>query len=586
MKRTIALGAALLALAVYLVTLSPGVVEGDPGEFQFVPYILGIPHPPGYPLYCLLGWVWSHLFPLGDVAFRMNLFSAIWGAAAVGVLALLGLEAIGTKWWPAVVGALAFAFSRTFWSQSTVAEVYTLNAFLVAAFLWAVLKGLDLTVLALIAGLGLAHHRSFLFFIPGAVAFYIVKGKRPRGSLLAALALFLAPLLLYLIIPLRAPSLPYLKVQLSPDDTLILYGNSLKDFVDFILAKRFGGLVNWEAVGVERAVEALRWLGEEFGWGGVALGIIGLTGLILRRRGEILALTGLGFASQVAFNLAYFIGDIRFLYVPAYLVFAFWIACGAREFADRLGGKAFILLLLPIALLIQNFQALTQASRAPVAERWTRILSLPLPEGAILLSNDRDELTPLYYYQLVEKKRPDLMPLYPLIVPELSDIGLVLDRALSSGRPVFTIKPMEGLEVAYEVQEWNGLWRVEGKVSGEGLTPLNLKVSDSLILAGYKLREKGKGVEVVLYWKVLSPLGEDLHSYVHLLGAAGERVAGSDHRPGGVFYPSSLWKPGQVLEDVHWLEGELAFPLRLRAGLYRWPSLEPFGQAVEFEARP
>jgi len=585
-KGTIGLGAALLALAIYLATLSPGVVEGDPGEFQFVPYILGIPHPPGYPLYCLLGWAWSHLFPWGDVAFRMNLFSAIWGAAAVGLLALLGLEAIGTKWWPPLVGALAFAFSRTFWSQATIAEVYTLNAFLIAVFLWAVLKGLDLTALAFITGLGLAHHRSFLFFLPGAVAFYLVKGRRPWGSLWAALALFLAPLLLYLIIPLRAPSLPYLKVQLSPDDTLILYGNSLRDFIDFILAKRFGGLVNWEAVGVEKAVEALRWLGEEFGWGGVTLGIIGLMGLILRRRWDILALTGVGFASQVAFNLAYLIGDIRFLYIPAYLVFAFWVSCGVHEFADRLGGKASILLLLPVALMVQNFQALRQAHRTPIAERWSYILNLPLPEGAILVSNDRDELTPLYYYQLVEKKRPDLIPLYPLIVPELSDIGLVLDRALASGRQVFTIKPMEGLEVAYRVQEWNGLWKVEGKVSEEGSTPLNLKVSDSLILAGYKLREKGRGVEVTLYWRVLSPLGEDLHSYVHLLGSGGERVAGSDHRPGGVFYPSSLWKPGQVLEDVHWLEVGLASPLRLRAGLYRWPSLEPFGQAVEFEAKP
>ncbi len=586
MKRAIALSPAILALATYIVTLSPSVVEGDPGEFQFVPYILGIPHPPGYPLYCLLGWVWSHLLPFGDVAFRMNLFSAIWGAAAVGVLALLGLEASGTKWWPPVIGALAFAFSQTFWSQSTVAEVYSLNAFLVIVFLWAVIKGLDLTVLAFITGLGLAHHRSFLFFLPGTLIFYLIKGKRPQGSPLKALAFFLAPLLLYLIIPLRALSLPYLKVQLSPGDTLVLYGNSFGDFLDFILAKRFGGLVKWEAIGLGRAIEALRWFGEEFGWGGVILGAIGFAGLVLRRRWDILALTGLGFASLVAFNLAYLIGDIRFLYIPAYLVFAFWISCGAHEFADRLGSKASILLLLPIALFIQNFQALNHAHRTPVAERWNYILSLPLPEGSILVSNDRDELTPLYYFQLVEKKRPDLIPLYPLITPELSDIGLVLDRALASGRPVFTIKPMEGLEVAYKVREWNGIWKVEGRVSGEGLTPLNLKVSDSLILAGYKLREKGMGVEIAIYWKVLSPLGEDLHSYIHLLGAAGERVAGSDHRPGGVFYPSSLWKPGQILEDIHWIEGRVAFPLRLRAGLYRWPSLEPFGQAVEFEARP
>ena len=65
-------------------TLAPTVLAGDGGEFQFVPYLLGVAHPTGYPLYTLLGWLWSHLLPVGDVAYRMNLFSALLGGAGGG----------------------------------------------------------------------------------------------------------------------------------------------------------------------------------------------------------------------------------------------------------------------------------------------------------------------------------------------------------------------------------------------------------------------------------------------------------------------------------------------------------------------
>ena len=78
-------GLALLALvlAVYLRTLAPGALGGDPGELQFVPAILSMPHPTGTPLYILLGKLWSML-PLGpSVAWRMNLLAALSAALAV-----------------------------------------------------------------------------------------------------------------------------------------------------------------------------------------------------------------------------------------------------------------------------------------------------------------------------------------------------------------------------------------------------------------------------------------------------------------------------------------------------------------------
>src|SRR5262245_21240484 len=81
-------------LALYMATLLPGIGSGDTAEFQRVAPTLGVAHPTGYPLYTMLGWLWSRL-PLGGTpAWRMNLFSA--GAAALAVGALfLAARALG-----------------------------------------------------------------------------------------------------------------------------------------------------------------------------------------------------------------------------------------------------------------------------------------------------------------------------------------------------------------------------------------------------------------------------------------------------------------------------------------------------------
>ncbi len=128
------------AFALYVLTLAPTVLAGDGGEFQFVPYLLGVAHPTGYPLYTLLGWAWSRLLPVGDVAFRLNLFSALAAAAAVGLVypttrsllrqALPTLCPLANRL-IAVLAAAILAVTPTLWSQAIMAEVYGLHLFLI-----------------------------------------------------------------------------------------------------------------------------------------------------------------------------------------------------------------------------------------------------------------------------------------------------------------------------------------------------------------------------------------------------------------------------------------------------------------------
>ena len=182
----IALIASVFALLLYLRTLAPGVLGGDSGEFQFAAWLGGFAHPTGYPLYLLLGWLWTHLLPLHDPAWRMNAFSALWGGVATGLVYLLALrmlrQATANPWSRlfSLFAALTFAVTPTFWSQATLAEVYTLNAALVAAILLGLVtwgqtgSRRALYVSALLYGLSLAHHRTTLLYLPAIVALYVV----------------------------------------------------------------------------------------------------------------------------------------------------------------------------------------------------------------------------------------------------------------------------------------------------------------------------------------------------------------------------------------------------------------------------
>ena len=135
-----ALGFSLGVLALYVVTLAPSVatVFNNSLEFQVVLPSLGIAHPTGYPLYTILGWAFSHI-PLQDLAYRVNLFSALAGAATVGVLFLVARQLGSSRLAAATVGTV-FALSTTWWSQATIAEVYTLNGLFVALILYLTLS--------------------------------------------------------------------------------------------------------------------------------------------------------------------------------------------------------------------------------------------------------------------------------------------------------------------------------------------------------------------------------------------------------------------------------------------------------------
>ncbi len=169
--------AAALSLVVYLQTLCPTVYVEGSGELIGATYLLGTPHPTGYPLFCLLGRLIAVLLPLSSPALEVNAASAFTGALAVGAVAALLVQR-GCLAWISMGAALAFAFSSTFWSQVVVAEVYGLSTLAAAGVMCLGLGAADraggrderwLVLTAYVAGLGVTTHLNHLLILPGLV---------------------------------------------------------------------------------------------------------------------------------------------------------------------------------------------------------------------------------------------------------------------------------------------------------------------------------------------------------------------------------------------------------------------------------
>src|SRR5260221_3706872 len=189
-----------LAFAVYTSLAAPTVMFGDSAEFQTVGLTGGIPHATGYPTFVLMGRAFARL-PLPDRAFRITFMSACFGAASLALLVLI-LQEIGIALVPALIAALLFGSSFTFWRVSLRAEVYTLSVFLALLALCRTIVALrsprlgDAALAGFLLGLTLTGHLSFI--LPVAVFGLALAGHvfRTRPPALRELALLLGAFLL------------------------------------------------------------------------------------------------------------------------------------------------------------------------------------------------------------------------------------------------------------------------------------------------------------------------------------------------------------------------------------------------------
>lgn len=580
----------VITFLIYFRTLAPTVLPGDSGEFQFAAWGWTLSHPTGYPLYLLLGGIWQHLVPVGDPAYRLNLLSAVLSAATTVLSYRIFVRIAGHRG-AALVATLAFAVSPTFWRQATESEVYALNTLLIVLLAWLAVKwqaNRDFkysAAWALIFGLALTHHRSIALLIPAFAAFFaesmydraygyrtLLAGSRShwlrRDAAYAALAA--APLLLYLYVPLRASATPYVTLQVSPASSIVTFDNSPAGWISYIAGQSFENELSLNQESVEALGALPQRLVSEFNPLGAVLGFAGLLAVLLRRKWGLAAFTIFGFMGIIVFNISYHIGDIADFYTPAFFLFTIWIAASLGEILQfvshhtdlKAGLLPTIVLLLGVAALpVENFssdfadqdKSLYSQSRT----RWESILSPDLPSKAILISDNRDEITPMWYLQLVEGLRPDALGLFPKVSTgaAYANVMRLLGSVNGSGRPVFLIKSIPAVTIEYEVQSApDGLVRVLDTPLPAPTRVTRTRLGDELEVLGYSVYpadvHPDTEITVAVYWHPLKALTRNYTTSLQVFDEAGVKLAqGVDHSPGGDTYPTSLWAPGETLRD-------------------------------------
>ncbi len=223
-----AIVAFVAAIALYMATLAPGPVPGDPSEYIFVPHILGIAHPPGYAFYTLLAKLWQTLVRVGTIAYRTNLLAAFAGAAIVTLAyglvwqittpaPALPLRERGSLL-AALLAACSVMAGVDVWQHSIHSNAHILTALLATLCLFLLVRwwksGNDrwLYAAALAAGLSVTHHPILAFSFPAYGVFALL--VRPRlitqlRKLLTLAACFALGLSVMLYYPLRGPSAPF-----------------------------------------------------------------------------------------------------------------------------------------------------------------------------------------------------------------------------------------------------------------------------------------------------------------------------------------------------------------------------------------
>lgn len=407
-----------IALVVYVRTLLPGVSVGDWAEMQWIPARLGIPHPTGYPLYVLLGKLFS-LIPIGSLGYRAELLSAVAAAGAAGTAVLIAAR-LGARPVIAAAAGLSLAVTGELWLEATFSEMNGLHLLLMAAVIhraivWrAERRDRDLLLGALLAGLSMSNHLLSITVVPIVILFVLADARtrlRERPVLIIqAAGLVLLGLTPYLFLPLRG--------LFGPP---AIYGRFLTWDGVFGLVSGADLRGQMHFTSIDSVVKA--WndvpavLGQFRDRSNIAF-VVGalIGGAIQLVRDRWLAAMLLLIVAVNIFFFTNYVGDLDHYLLVTWLVFAVWLAIALEAVVGWLErrvpriatppGPAVLALVLPIVIAGNNWAAY-DASRNHDGDNFARAIFDQLPRDAVLLSY-WDALTNLGYEHCVEGRRPDV----------------------------------------------------------------------------------------------------------------------------------------------------------------------------------
>jgi hypothetical protein len=475
--RTQAAAAALAAFVVYALSAPHTIGLEDDALFVLSSYFLGIEHPPGYPLFMLAGQLFTWL-PFGTIPYRVHLASALFGALTVGAAWLcaraLLLRAGFAGTLPAWLAAAALGLSPVFWSQSIIAEVYTLNTFFLLVLVHLGLRAETeprlLPWMALTFGLSLSNHYPLMLL--GAPAFAILLWPL-RAELLRRL-----PLLAWLVVLGLVPYAWLVWRSWAPLP-VSFYGEleTLREIWYFISRAGYAEVDYSVTAGWMDRVRYLTFMGSQlfvqFALAGTLVAAAGFAvqwRLLGRRVAAFLTLSFVmpSFVLALLLNFDYDVFRKHIFHVyplPAYAVAALWLGVGfawlAQHYAlsrarQALAGAA-LAALIGAAGAYHNLR-----QHHEWAARYARTVLELLPKDAVVFGQGDADLLPLAYFHLIESARPDIT-LYQgqgLILGNRLFHPLRTDQAQASKKVAELVESRTG-PVAFTLDFYTGSARID-----------------------------------------------------------------------------------------------------------------------------
>jgi len=494
----------------YIRTLAPSLLAGDSAEFQTIAYTLGMGHPTGYPVYILLAKLFTFI-PVGDIAYRVNLFSAFCAALTVG-LTYLTLRKFAVLPVSAAYGSLALALTPLFWQHASIAEIYTAGAACLAFILLALFQWEEannpwwLFAAGLFGGLSLGIHATVALVAPAALIYLgfpfspSTINKRKRDFLSGFFGAVLGVLLFFssfLFLDSLNSSAGYYNIiqpslsiwGMTPAD----FNSPFERFAFLYFPPQFKGM--FFAVSLEDAIDRLADFAADASWS-LALAFLGLVSIFTPRRdspphwrkaGSLIV----AFVTFLVFAATYKVFDFYVFYIPAILILVIFIGLGMNAIFETVAlipklPPAF-LTLLGLVVIVASFYfsfdniASSWKERIPpwTEERESHFYKFPntrqlkvekvvngLEENAILFTYW--DYTYDYYYVahvLQGRVEMDFHETYPQDdMPRFADSAVEYIEANIDSRPIYFSERLFSLMTKFKITRVDsGLFRIERK---------------------------------------------------------------------------------------------------------------------------
>lgn len=419
---------ALLLLALYALTAPRTVALEDDGLFVLSSYFLGIEHPPGFPLYTLLGKL-STMLPFGSVAYRVHLLSGLFGGLTCGLLWMCARTLLEARV-AAYVAAFALGLSPVFWSQALIAEVYTFNTAFFAGLMYLGLRACPLAAdadaaaakpgllpwTALVFGLSLSNHWPLMLLVAPGFAILLWPlhrhALRTFGKLVLLVILGLLP---YAWLVLRS----WMAVPINFDGPL----ETLAEIWFFVSRAGYAGVDQSASADWLDRLKFFRFMGGQLFYQFAVLGTV------LAAMGFAVQWRALGTRIAAALTTAFLMPSFVLLMMlgfdydslgkhtfhvyplPAYAVAALWMALGIAWLVERLKlprARALALGVAPLLVMAALGARSNLLADHDWAARYAHAVLRTLPQDAIVFARGDADLLPLSYFHMIENVRPDI----------------------------------------------------------------------------------------------------------------------------------------------------------------------------------